>query len=101
MEFLFILLGVVAAVVFLTWFGTHFSELEKHHLSSGKPIPGDWDLRLLSVDQLISDYTLEELDELADIATSHLKDDPKEVTLWEDFLRRVYMASDEKNGFSR
>lgn len=99
MEFMITLAVLIALIGLLAWIGTKVSESGKQHLSSGKVLPDDDDLRLLCVDQLITDYTADELDELADIAISHLKDEPKTIRCqWEDFLRRIYQASDEKQG---
>ena len=99
MEFIITLAVLIALIGLLAWIGTKASESGKQHLSSGKVLPDGDDLRLLCVDQLITDYTADELGELADIAISHLKDEPKTIRCqWEDLLRRVYIASDEKRG---
>lgn len=99
MEFLIALIIVIAIIGLLAIVGTKVAESEKQHLSTGKEIPDEDDLRFLCLDQLITDYTVDELEELADIAISHLKDEPKIIRCqWEDLLRHIYMASDEKLG---
>ena len=99
MEFLIVLTIVVTIIAFMAIVGPAAAESEKQHLSTGKKIPDEDELRVLCVDQLITDYTVDELEELADIAISHLKDEPKVIRCqWEDLLRRIYMASDEKLG---
>jgi len=99
MEFLITLAILITLIGLLAFIGPKVAEVTKPHLSSGKVLPDDDELRLLCVDQLITDYNAEELNELADIAISHLKDEAQNIRCqWEDFLRRVYQASDEKSG---
>ncbi len=95
----FFLLGVIALVALIAWVGTKASEKERSENASKEGISDDGELRLLSLDQLLSDYTEAELEKLADIAISHLKDESLSMReQWADLLRRIYQASDLKSG---
>lgn len=101
MKFLIALASLLVLQGLLVWIVPKIAEKSKKHLSSGKVLPGDDELVLLCIDQLITGYNEDELEELADIAISHFKDEVKaERCQWEDFLRRIYIASDEKRGIA-
>lgn len=98
----YVLLGVIALVALIAWVGTKLSDNDKSRLSSGKVIPDEEDLCSLSLDRLMTGYTKEELEELAEIANSHCKDESERVReQWEDFLGRICEASEKKYGVCR
>ena len=92
MEFLITLGSLLILMALIVW-TIHFAK------KAVKALRIDDELVLLCVDQLITDYSLEELEKLEEIAVSHLKDPERSKrSQWEDLLRRIQIALDEKRG---
>ena len=92
MEFSIVLGSLLILMALIMW-AIHFTK------EAVKASRTDDELLLLCVDQLMANYSLEELEKLEELAVSHLKDPERSKRCqWEDLLRRIQIAFDEKKG---